>query len=274
MVNRYTADRRLRHNDSYTPGGEGGQRPDRAVIVYAQRCREAFRDVPIVLGGIEASLRRIAHYDYWSDKVRRSVLVDAKADLLLYGNAERAMVEIAHRAGRGRASPRPSRDIRGTCRLLQTPRCRERLDRARHADESSTTAATEEAPRIEDASTLRSADMPCDPAVVPPARLRAGARASRECSMPRPPACCTWKAIPAMPAPWCSATATSELWLDPPPIPLTTAEMDGVYDLPYARAPHPVLWRGQDPRLGHDPLFGQHHARLLRRLHLLLDHRA
>ena len=93
MVNRYTSDRRLRHNDSYTPGGEGGKRPDRSVIVYAQRCREAFPDAPIILGGIEASLRRIAHYDYWSDKVRRSVLLDAKADLLLYGNAERALVE-------------------------------------------------------------------------------------------------------------------------------------------------------------------------------------
>ena len=97
MVNRYTSDRRLRHNDAYTPDGEGGKRPDRAVIVYAQRCREAFPDAPIVLGGIEASLRRIAHYDYWSDKVRRSILLDAKADLLLYGNAERALVEVAHR---------------------------------------------------------------------------------------------------------------------------------------------------------------------------------
>ena len=94
MVNRYTSDRRLRHDDSYSPGGEGGKRPDRASIVYAQRCREAYRDVPIVLGGIEASLRRIAHYDYWSDKVRRSILLDAKADVLLYGNAERAMVEV------------------------------------------------------------------------------------------------------------------------------------------------------------------------------------
>src|SRR5882672_11626118 len=120
MVNRYTADRRLRHNDSYTPDGEGGRRPDRSVIVYAQRCREAFRDVPIVLGGIESSLRRIAHYDYWSDKVRRSVLADAKADILLYGNAERAVVEVAHRLARtgskSRASSAPIAefdDIRG-----------------------------------------------------------------------------------------------------------------------------------------------------------------
>lgn len=97
MVNRYTSDRRLRHNDSYTPEGEGGKRPDRAVIVYAQRCREVFPESFIVLGGIEASLRRIAHYDYWSDKIRRSILLDAKADLLLYGNAERALVEVTHR---------------------------------------------------------------------------------------------------------------------------------------------------------------------------------
>src|SRR5258706_10723016 len=117
MVNRYTADRRLRHNDSYTPDGEGGKRPDRAVIVYAQRCREAFRDVPIVLGGIESSLRRIAHYDYWSDKVRRSILLDAKADILLYGNAERAVIEVAHRIDAGQTL-RDLRDLRGVAYLL------------------------------------------------------------------------------------------------------------------------------------------------------------
>src|SRR5216683_2810055 len=120
MVNRYTADRRLRHNDSYTPYGEGGKRPDRSVIVYAQRCREAFRDVPVVLGGIESSLRRIAHYDYWSDKVRRSILADAKADVLLYGNAERAVVEVAHRlAKKGATSAAIASldDIRGVALL-------------------------------------------------------------------------------------------------------------------------------------------------------------
>jgi len=101
MVNRYTADRRLRHNDAYTPNDEGGKRPDRAVIVYSQRCREAYPATPIVIGGIEASLRRIAHYDYWSDTVRRSILLDSKADLLLYGNAERAIVAVAHRVAAG-----------------------------------------------------------------------------------------------------------------------------------------------------------------------------
>ena len=101
MVNRYTSDRRIRRDDAYSPDGAAGLRPDRAVLVYTQRCREAFADVPLVIGGIEASLRRIAHYDYWSDKVRRSVLVDAGADLLVYGNAERAIVELAHRLAAG-----------------------------------------------------------------------------------------------------------------------------------------------------------------------------
>src|SRR5204862_397698 len=113
MVNRYTANRRLRSDDAYSPGGTGGARPDRSVIVYAQRAREAFPDVPIVLGGIEASLRRIAHYDYWSEKVRRSVLLDAKADLLVYGNAERQIVEIAHRLAAG-ATIDSITDMRGT----------------------------------------------------------------------------------------------------------------------------------------------------------------
>src|SRR4029077_19821976 len=113
MVNRYTADRRVRSDDAYTPGGEGGRRPDRSVIVYAQRAREAFRDVPIVIGGIEASLRRIAHFDYWSEKVRRSVLLDAKADMLVYGNGERQICEIAHRLAGGE-SIGDIIDVRGT----------------------------------------------------------------------------------------------------------------------------------------------------------------
>src|ERR1700742_1399792 len=113
MVNRYTADRRVRSDDAYTPEGAGGRRPDRSVIVYAQRAREAFKDVPIVVGGIEASLRRIAHFDYWSEKVRRSVLLDAKADLLVYGNGERQICEIAHRLAAGE-SITDITDVRGT----------------------------------------------------------------------------------------------------------------------------------------------------------------
>ncbi|MET0429242.1 MAG: YgiQ family radical SAM protein, partial [Microvirga sp.] len=120
MVNRYTADRRLRSDDAYTAGGEGGARPDRCTIVYTQRCREAYKDVPIILGGIEASLRRIAHYDYWSDKVRRSILADAKADLLLYGNAERAVVEVANRLAAG-AAPKDLDSVRGVALFRRVP---------------------------------------------------------------------------------------------------------------------------------------------------------
>ena len=118
MINRYTADRKIRSDDAYTAGGVGGKRPDRSVLVYTQRCREAYAEVPIIIGGIEASLRRIAHYDYWQDKVRRCILVDAKADLLLYGNAERALVEVAHRI----AAKEPIAnitDVRGTAFMVR-----------------------------------------------------------------------------------------------------------------------------------------------------------
>ena len=113
MVNRYTSDRRVRSDDAYTPGGQGGRRPDRCVIVYSQRVREAYGDVPIVIGGIEASLRRIAHFDYWSEQVRRSVLVDAKADLLVFGNAERQIGAIASRLDAGEPIGAIT-DLRGT----------------------------------------------------------------------------------------------------------------------------------------------------------------
>ncbi|HAF00909.1 MAG TPA: YgiQ family radical SAM protein, partial [Methylophilaceae bacterium] len=116
MVNRYTADRKIRSDDAYTPDAAPNKRPDRAVIVYSQRCREAYSDVPLVIGSIEASLRRIAHYDYWSDKVRRSVLVDSKADVLIFGNAERALVELTHRIAKGEKVSE-IQDIRGTAFL-------------------------------------------------------------------------------------------------------------------------------------------------------------
>ena len=118
MINRYTADRRLRHDDAYTAGDEGGKRPDRAVTVYTQKCREAYSDVPVVVGGIEASLRRLAHYDYWSESVKRSVLMDSTADILLYGNAERAMVELTHRMANGE-NIRDITDLRGSAYLCR-----------------------------------------------------------------------------------------------------------------------------------------------------------
>ncbi len=219
MVNRYTADRRLRHNDSYTPGGQGGRRPDRSVIVYAQRCREAFRDVPIVLGGIESSLRRIAHYDYWSDKVRRSILADAKADILLYGNAERAVVEVAHRLARGTAISGLD-DIRGVA-LLKS-RVPEGWTEA-HADDID---AADEGAGIKGGNTV--IRMPAYEQVEkdPEAYARASRVLHRESN-------------PGNARPLVQRHGDRELWVSPPPIPLTTPEMDGVYDLPYARAPHP-----------------------------------
>ncbi|MCF8173512.1 MAG: hypothetical protein K9J49_13855, partial [Candidatus Methylopumilus sp.] len=119
MINRYTADRKMRSDDAYTAGDIGGKRPDRAAIVYTQRCKEAYKETPVILGGIEGSLRRIAHYDYWSDKVRRSVVIDSKCDLLLYGNAERAVVEIAHRLAAKEPITQMT-DIRGTAYMRRT----------------------------------------------------------------------------------------------------------------------------------------------------------
>ena len=117
MVNRYTSDNKPRSDDAYTPEGAADKRPDRAVVVYAQRAREAFPDANIVVGSIEASLRRIAHYDYWSNKVRRSVLPDSKADLLIFGNAERAIIEIAHRLAKDNRIEE-IRDLRGTAFMV------------------------------------------------------------------------------------------------------------------------------------------------------------
>ncbi len=117
MINRYTADRKIRSDDAYSPDNVPNKRPDRAATVYCQRCREAFPDVPVLLGGIEASLRRIAHYDYWSDKVRRSVLMDSKADLLMYGNGERSIVEVMHRLAKGQKIHEIT-DVRGTAFIV------------------------------------------------------------------------------------------------------------------------------------------------------------
>ncbi|MBY6239770.1 YgiQ family radical SAM protein [Methylosinus sp. Sm6] len=219
MVNRYTSDRRLRHNDSYTPGGEGGKRPDRAVIVYAQRCREAFPGAPIVLGGIEASLRRIAHYDYWSDKVRRSILLDAKADLLLYGNAERALVEVAHRLAK-RGLDQDFFDIRGLALLRErtpdgwTEASAEDLD---SPDEGRTRAAGDIVIRLPSCEQV-SRD------------VESYARASRVLHK---------ESNPGNARPLTQRHGDKDVWLTAPPIPLTMAEMDAVYDLPFARAPHP-----------------------------------
>jgi uncharacterized radical SAM protein YgiQ len=254
MINRYTADRKIRSDDAYTPGDVGGKRPDRASIVYAQRCREAYPDAPIVLGGIEPSLRRIAHYDYWSDKVRRSLLVDAKGDILLYGNAERAIVEIAHRLA-AKQKIHEITDVRGTA-FVQ----REAPDDWMEIDstEVDQPGRVEEhvSPYVNTAEKKEDCHAGADPAssvltFVPNPRVKL----NRDRTVIRLPSYEQVKSDPVLYAhanrvlhletnpgnarALVQAHGDRDVWLTPPPIPLTTAEMDHVFGLPYARAPHP-----------------------------------
>ena len=230
MVNRYTADRRLRHNDSYTPNDEGGKRPDRAVTVYAQKCREAFSNATIVIGGIEASLRRIAHYDYWSDKVRRSVLLDSKADLLLYGNAERAIVDVTHRFARGE-TPKDMRDVRGIAFATNTM-----LNGWTELDlhDIDNHEISLVSPKKTDSRTVirlpSYEQVSADPETY--------AHASRLLHIESNPG----NARPLIPK-----HGNRNVWVTEPPIPLTTKEMDGVFALPYARAPHPIYGEAKIP---------------------------
>jgi len=255
MVNRFTADRKIRHDDAYSPDGQAGLRPDRSVNAYAQRCREAYSGVPVVIGGIEASLRRAAHYDYWGESVRRSAILDAKADLLVYGNGERQIAEVARRLDAGEAISTIT-DIRGTTFLRKTgvllPGFSEidsssvdhpgRIDR--HIDPYST--ATPGAPGC---------DVPA-PDAIPVSRLRKGAdRADRAHSVVRMP---SFEAVrddkvlyahasrvlhqelnPGNARALVQQHGDRDVWMNPPPLPLTTAEMDAVYELPYRRIPHP-----------------------------------
>ena len=251
MVNRYTADRRVRSDDAYTPGGIGGRRPDRSVIVYAQRAREAYPEVPIVIGGIEASLRRIAHFDYWSEKVRRSVLLDAKADLLVYGNGERQVVEIAHRLARER-DPAAITDVRGTAFVRRTP--------ASDWIEIDSTDIDRPGPLAPppdpyaDEATRRARVLP-EPGVQVVQFTRRVRNQDRSRSVIRLPGyesvrddrilyahasrILHLESNPGNARALVQRHGDQDVWLNPPPVPLTTAEMDRVYELPYARAPHP-----------------------------------
>jgi uncharacterized radical SAM protein YgiQ len=258
MVNRYTADRRLRSDDAYTPGGVGGARPDRSVIVYAQRLREAFAEATLVIGGIEASLRRIAHYDYWQEKVRRSVLLDARADLLVYGNGERQIVEIAHRLAAGE-SIASIRDIRGTVfRGTRADSGWVEIDSA-HLD-----APGPLAPPLDPYAAEPVRRPPAQPAGVHVVRFqRRVGQAARAQSYIRLP---DYEQVGADPVLYAHASrilhlesnpgnarplaqrhGDTDVWLNPPPVPLTSAEMDGVYELPYQRRPHPSYGEAKIP---------------------------
>jgi len=258
MINRYTADRKIRSDDAYTPGGEGGKRPDRATLVYTQRCQEAFKDVPVVIGGIEASLRRIAHYDYWQDKVRRSILVDSKAELLVYGNAERAIVEIAHRLAR-REPVESLTDVRGTAFMRRDgdPTAEgwfeldsTEVDRPGRIDELISPYQ-----EIKQETACASNDEPAAPKPITLHKTGRITMPPRERTVVRLPA---YEQVRSDPVLYAHANRVlhletnpgnaralvqrhgdRDLWINPPPIPLTTPEMDHVFDLPYARAPHP-----------------------------------
>jgi len=266
MVNRYTSDRKIRSDDAYTPDAEPGRRPDRAVVVYAQRCREAFPGVPVVIGSIEASLRRIAHYDYWSDTVRRSVLADSKADLLLFGNAERAIVELAHRLAKDVALE-TIRDLRGSAFLV--PR-----GWRPGADWRETDSSAIDTPGKVDAHPHPYAPYPLGQASAPQehsapatpasgADRRAARQAERAQTVIRLPA---YEGVKDDPVLYAHASRTFHLesnpgnaralvqahgdrdvWLNPPPVPLTTPEMDHIYGLPFARAPHPSYGKARIP---------------------------
>jgi uncharacterized radical SAM protein YgiQ len=224
MVNRYTSDRRVRSDDAYTPGGLGGKRPDRCVIVYSQRLREAYKTVPIVVGGIEASLRRIAHFDYWSEQVRRSVLVDAKADLLVYGNAERQIGAIAQRLHEGSTIGEIT-DLRGTAYVRPG---------APAAGSSNVVKFYRKVPNARrEMSVIR---LPSFEQVSQDAVLYA--HASRILHL---------ESNPGNARALVQRHGTFDVWLNPPPIPLSTADMDAVYELPYARLPHPRYGNAKIP---------------------------
>lgn len=326
MINRYTADLRMRSDDAYTPGGQGGKRPDRAVTVYSQRCKEAYKDVPIVLGGIEASLRRIAQYDYWSNEVRRSVLIDATADILLYGNAERAIAEIAHSLESGK-NIKDLDNIRGTVIIKKTaPAGWTEIDSTRidwpgnidklpnpyeyqHNGKSVVDVAQADInnsqiglrqldpekmagqiaalnPEAADQLTLDQltldplktqgcpaqgieSEKVLDPNEPQPIRIIPMPLQNRSEMMDedkvyvRLPSFDKVRKDPILYAhasrvlhqeanpynarPMIQKHENREVWINPPPIPLETDELDGVFDLPYARVPHPVYGKQKIP---------------------------
>ncbi|MCI0460526.1 MAG: YgiQ family radical SAM protein [Gemmataceae bacterium] len=214
LINHYTANRKVRNDDAYSPGGRIGLRPDRATLPYCHRAREAFPGVPIIAGGVEASLRRLAHYDYWSDTVRRSILLDAKADLVVYGMGEKTVVEIAQRLAAGQ-TVRDLRNLRGIAYVLgagETPPA----DHLR-----------EVLPRPEDAT--------ADILVLP---------SYEAVKADKPTFAEATRLIHINTNPLNAQTMVQyherqAVVVNPPALPITQAEMDRIYDLPYTRRPHP-----------------------------------
>jgi len=211
MLNKLTAQKKVRSDDQYSPGGRPNQRPNRATVVYANLCRQAFPGVPIVLGGIEASLRRIAHYDYWSDSVRRSILLDSKADLLVFGMGERAAWEIAQRLAAGEPVSALT-DVRGTAHVMNNPS--EWRAIADNPSRFVTDGQVVVLPSYEEVTT----------------DLAAFARMTREFQV---------ETNPHNARPLLQVHGEQAIYMNRPALPLEEHEMDGLYDLPFARMPHP-----------------------------------
>jgi len=270
MINRYTSDRKIRSEDAYTANGEPNKRPDRAVVVYAQRVREAFPEVGVVIGSIEASLRRIAHYDYWSDKVKRSVLPDSKADILIFGNAERALIALTHRVAAGE-SIKSIRDLRGTAFMVPhgwkpAPDWSEanstRIDTPGRVDAhpdpyemkskedaSCKTEAAPEAPKpvlilsreermaaLKEVRSKTVVRLPSFEQVKDDAVMYA--HASRVFHL---------ESNPGNARALVQQHGDRDVWLNAPPLPLAMDEMDFVFDMPYARSPHPRYGKARIP---------------------------
>ena len=271
MINHYTADKKRRNDDAYTAGDIAGKRPDRAVTVYSQRAREAYKDVPVVIGGIEASLRRMAHYDYWSDKVRRSVLVDSKADILLYGNAERAIVDLAHGLAEGKTIEQ-LRHLRGTAYVTTAPEPGYRVIDSTSVDQPGKVdphlnpyegmepeVCETEAAKSDDGT----ADSQQSQEPVQVVSLLASSAPSRD--VIRLPSFEAVKDDPVLYAhaarvmhketnphnalALIQAHGDREVWFNPPPIPLSTPELDWVFEQPYQRRPHPDYGDAKIPAL-------------------------
>lgn len=218
MLNHYTANRKVRNDDAYSPGGQIGRRPDRATLAYCQRAREAYKGVPIIAGGIEASLRRLAHYDYWSDKVRRSILMDAKPDLLVFGMGERPILEIVRGLAAGR-SIRDLRDLRGVAYRLGASEAAEFDVHRDAADPDRSSSVTQRSsfvllPSYEDVSTDKAAFS------------RMTRLAHEETNPYNARRLVQWHGREAV-------------VVNPPAWPLSQDEIDRVYGLPFARQAHP-----------------------------------
>lgn len=275
LINRYTADLRIRTDDAYTPNAEAGKRPDRSVIVYSQRCREAYYNTPIVIGGIEASLRRIAQYDYWSDQVRQSVLIDSNADILLFGNAERALVELAHKVAAGKSIDQLT-DLRGTAIVRRSiPAGWTEIDSTRidwpgridqipnPYDAPHDQISEPDARKHRESSEAKFADPDVAPIRIIPLPLHRKFDSDPDKTYIRLPSYQKVKKDPALYAhasrvlhqeanPYNAKVlvqkhGTLEVWVNTPPIPLETDELDGVFDLPYARTPHPSYGTARIP---------------------------